>query len=166
MPAVTNKKDLVTAHKKEYDKLIEILDALTPIQADLTLPDEQSSARSITNHRTEWMKMFIRWYNDWVAGKEVFMPAKGYKWNQLVEYNALLWDKAKNKPWDEILKEFKNTYKKFLALIETIDQKELYTVGQYRWPGKWTVGRYSESAGSSHFRSARVYIRKILNHNK
>jgi hypothetical protein len=166
MPAATNKSDLIATHTKEYEKLWETLDTITPTQADLHLPDETSTPRSTINHRTKWMKMFIGWYTDGVAGKEVSVPAKGYKWNQLVEYNATLWEKAKDTSWEDILKEFKKTYKKFIDLIESLDEEELYQVGKYEWPGKGTVGRYSESAGSSHFRSARVYIRKILNHHK
>ncbi|MGB5560351.1 MAG: ClbS/DfsB family four-helix bundle protein, partial [Paracoccaceae bacterium] len=113
-------------------------------------------------HRAHWMGRFHRWYEDGIAGRQVHVPAEGYKWNQLKDYNAPLYAKGNETPWSDLLSEFDAACRKLRAFIEARDDAYLYAAGAHSWTGKWTLGRYAEASGPWHFRSANTYIRKAL----
>jgi hypothetical protein len=166
MPAATSKSELLDVFDKELAKLRKTLDEIDEQKADLSAPDDPTKIKGIIAHRTHWIGMFHRWYEDGVSGREVFVPAKGYKWNQLKEYNARLYAEADRKAWDELLSDFDAACSKLRTLIEALDESELYGAGAHSWTGKWTLGRYAEALGPSHFRSAASYIRKTLRTEK
>ena len=162
MPAATNKTDLLAVFDKDLAKLRKTLDGVDEAKSSLSAPGDDTTIKGVIAHRTHWMGMFHGWYEDGVAGREVHVPAKGYKWNQLKEYNAPLYARGNETPWAELLSEFEAACGKLRRFLESCDDALLYTNGAYPWTGKWTLGRYAEASGPSHFRSANTYIRKAL----
>lgn len=162
MPAATNKSALLEVFDKDLAKLRRTLGGVDELTSRLSPPDDPTTIKGIIAHRTHWIGMFHRWYEDGVSGREVFVPAKGYKWNQLKDYNAPLYEQGNAREWSEVLSDFDTACGKLRALIEALDEHELYGVGIHAWTGKWTLGRYAEASGPSHFRSANTYIRKTL----
>ncbi|TNB47643.1 ClbS/DfsB family four-helix bundle protein [Martelella lutilitoris] len=163
MPAATNKSELLTVFDKELAKLRKTLDPVDEERARLSSPDDPTTIKGVIAHRTHWMGMFHRWYEDGIAGRQVFVPAEGYKWNQLKAYNAPIYAKGDNTPWDALRPDFDAACERLRSFILSRDDHELYANGLYGWTGKWTLGRYAEASGPSHFRSAHTYIRKTLN---
>ncbi|MDX8355767.1 ClbS/DfsB family four-helix bundle protein [Cognatiyoonia sp. IB215182] len=162
MPAATNKTDLLAVFDKDLAKLRKTLDGVDEEKSSLSTPDDDTTIKGVVAHRTHWMGLFHGWYEDGVAGREVHVPAKGYKWNQLKEYNAPLYAKGNETPWMDLLSEFDAASDKLRRFIEAHDEALLYTSGTNPWTGKWTLGRFAEASGPSHFRSANTYIRKAL----
>ncbi|MEM9342475.1 MAG: ClbS/DfsB family four-helix bundle protein [Pseudomonadota bacterium] len=162
MPAAANKHDLLAAFDTELAKLRKTLSGIDEEQSSLSLPDDNTTIKGVIAHRTHWMEKFHRWYQDGVAGRDVHVPAKGYKWNQLKEYNAPVYSRGDKMAWNDLRVEFDDACDKLREFIEGLDDSELYTAGFHGWTGRWTLGRYAEASGPSHFRSANVYIRKVL----
>lgn len=162
MPAATNKADLLAVFDKELGKLRKTLDGVDEATSSLSPADDDTTIKGVIAHRTHWMGMFHGWYDDGVAGREVHVPAKGYKWNQLKAYNESLYVKGNRTSWADLLSEFEAACDKLRLFIEAHDDASLYTVGAHTWTGKWTLGRFAEASGPSHFRSANAYIRKAL----
>jgi len=162
MPAAANKTDLLAVFDKDLAKLHKTLDSVDEAKASLSTADDDVTIKGVIAHRTHWMGMFHGWYRDGVAGREVHVPAKGYKWNQLKEYNAPLYEKGNETPWADLLSDFEAACDKLRRFIAAQDDGTLYTDGAHAWTGKWTLGRYAEASGPSHFRSANTYIRKAL----
>jgi len=162
MPAATDKSDLLTIFDRDLANLFKTLDGVDEAKAALSAPDDDTTIKGVIAHRTHWIGMFFGWYEDGVADREVHVPAKGYKWNQLKEYNAPLYAKGNKTPWKELLSDFEAACKKLRRFIEVQQDDTLYTSGAYAWTGKWTLGRFAEASGPSHFRSANTYIRKAL----
>lgn len=166
MPAATNKVDLLAVFDKDLAKLSKTLDSVDEARSMLSAPDDTTTIRGVIAHRIHWMEMFHGWYDDGVAGHEVHVPAKGYKWNQLKAYNAPIYKKGDETGWEDLLKGFDAACDKLRGFIEARDDLELYAVGVHPWTGKWTLGRFAEASGPSHFRSANTYIRKALRNAK
>ena len=162
MPAATNKQELLQVFDKEFKTLNTTLEKVNEVTAQLSPPDDSASIKGIVSHRTHWMEMFHRWYEDGMAGREVHIPAEGYKWSQLKEYNARLYALGDTLPWAKLLSEFCGACTRLRTFIEACEDDELYTADVHAWTGKWTLGRYAEASGPSHFRSANAYIRKTL----
>lgn len=166
MPAATNKIDLLAVFDKDLAKLRKTLDGVDEAKASLSALDDDTTIKGVIAHRTHWMGMFHGWYEDGVEGREVHVPAKGYKWNQLKEYNAPLYEKGNETQWADLLSDFEAACDKLRRFIASQDNESLYTSGAHAWTGKWTLGRFAEASGPSHFRSANTYIRKALRNAK
>lgn len=164
MPAATNKTELLAVFDKDLAKLKKTLDAVDDETSLVSPADDDTTIRGVIAHRTHWMGMFHGWYEDGIAGREVHVPAKGYKWNQLKAYNAPLYAKGRATPWSELLSDFETACEKLRRFIADHDAADLYADGAHPWTGKWTLGRYAEASGPAHFRSANTYIRKALRH--
>ena len=162
MPAAANKADLLAVFDKDLAKLRKTLENVDEDKAHLSTPDDPCTIKGIIAHRTHWIGLFHGWYEDGVAGREVHLPAKGYKWNQLKDYNAPLYAKGDETPWAELTAGFAAACNGLRAFIVDHDDRDLYQSGAHPWTGKWTLGRFAEASGPSAFRSANTYIRKAL----
>ena len=160
--AVSNKQKLLALTEKEYRKLIKTLDTVDGAMAVVPSADEGISIKDTIAHRTHWIDLFFGWYEDGKAGRDVPMPAPGYKWNQLKDYNARVREASQATPWDQVRADFEAAHEKLTAFITVHDDDELYGEDRYAWTGKWTVGRYAEASGPSHYRSADKFIRQII----
>lgn len=166
MPAATNKADLLAVFDKDYAKLMKTLGGIDEATAQWHSAEDETTIKGLIAHRIHWVGLFFGWYETGKAGETVHIPAKGYKWNQLKDYNAPIYAAGNDRPWADLLADFEAAVAKLRAFLDAEDDAELYTVGRYEWSGKWGVGRWAESAGPSHFRSANTYIRKVLRENK
>ena len=160
MPAAQSKTEFLTVFDKELAKLERLLDTMTPEQADWS--DDDVSIKGLIAHRIHWLDLFWGWYDAGADGQAVQTPAPGVKWNQLKAYNAPIYASGQDQDWAVLKTRFLKTAASFRDRIDVLEDQELYTTHQYDWTNDWTLGRWAESSGPSHFRSAAKAIRKIL----
>lgn len=160
--AASNKADLLSLTEKEFSKLDTLVSELSNKMALAPHPEDAISIKDTIVHRAHWIDLFLGWYRDGKAGKEVQTPAPGYKWNQLKEYNAELRDQTRNVSWNDAKTHLTKSHKKLMRLLKSLDNKALYGPKQFDWLNNWTLGRWAEASGPSHYRSATKYIRQIL----
>ena len=96
----TNKSELRSATLIEFSKLEKLIHSIDPDLA-MVKDHEDVSIKDIVAHRAHWIALFLNWYAEGLSGKEVFFPAKGYKWNQLKQYNADLRARQSGIEWAE-----------------------------------------------------------------
>lgn len=159
--AAKTKADLIAVTEKEFAKLQTVLEGVDETLATTPHPQDKITIKDTILHRVHWLNLFFKWRRDGDAGKTVAIPAPGYKWNQLKEYNAKIREETHDVPWSKALSRLKQAHKKFLTLINELDENTLYGASPYDWTNKWTLGRWAESSGPSHYRSAAKYIREI-----
>lgn len=159
--AAINKDELRTVTEKEFAKLAKLLDALDEETANRPDADDGVSIKQVIGHRVHWMELFFGWYEDGKAGKEVEVPAPGTKWNQLKPYNAKVYEAAAKQSWPDVLAQLKERHTAFLGLIDSLQNDTLYAKHIYPWTNDWTLGRWAESSGPSHYRSAAKFVRKV-----
>lgn len=160
MPAATNKTDLLAITTKDFAKLTKLIDTIDAKTA-MTKVEEDTSIKDTIGHRLHWIAMLLKWHDDGQAGRDVHIPAKGYKWNQLKEYNAKIRVDQADMSWEEAKAGLTENHNKLIALIESLSDDTLYgkiMIGS----DKWTTGRFAEASGASHYRSAAKYIRQCL----
>ncbi|MGP1256032.1 MAG: ClbS/DfsB family four-helix bundle protein [Kiloniellales bacterium] len=161
MPATT-RVELLAVTEKEYGKLMKTLEDIEADVASVPGPEEGVSIKDTVAHRAHWLDLFLGWYSDGKAGKTVQTPAPGYKWNQLKDYNEKVRQASRNETWPDILERFQGKHTELLALLNKLDETELYEPSRYGWTNDWTLGRWAEASGASHYRSANKFIRKTL----
>lgn len=153
--------DLKTITEREYAKLRGLIDTLPKAQA-LLKRDDDTSIKDVIGHRAHWIELFLGWYHDGQAGKEVFFPAKGYKWNALKAYNAALRQAQIELDWEGACQLLAAHHAELLSFIDSHSEAELYGGPMQGARNAWTPGRWAEAAGASHYRSASKWIRACV----
>lgn len=161
MPAATSKQKILAITEKEWRKLAALLDQIPPELA-LRKFEDATSIKDVIAHRAHWIELFLGWYADGMAGRQVHIPAKGYKWNQLKAYNASLRQSQAGVNWAEARAELEAAHARLMAFYQSCNNEELYGAPMKGGNGKWTPGRFSEASGASHYRSAAKWLRECL----
>lgn len=158
MPAATTKADLLAVTAREYDKLSALI---ADLDADLAMrPFEDGwSIKDVLAHRAHWIDLFLGWYHDGQAGKEVAFPAPGYKWNQLKAYNAAQRAAQTDLSWNAARVALDIAHDRLRQFLENLDDDALYGGPMKGANNAWTTGRWAEAAGPSHYRSAAKFVR-------
>ncbi|MEM7320487.1 MAG: ClbS/DfsB family four-helix bundle protein [Pseudomonadota bacterium] len=160
MPAATDKAALLAIIDREYDKLTDVIESVPPGLASVK-DDEDVSIKDVIGHRAHWIDLFLGWVADGAAGREVHIPARGVKWSELGAYNAKLRAEQSSLKWHEARAMLANRHARLRQCVEQMEDEALYG-GPMPGHGKWTTGRFAESAGPSHYRSAVKYLRARL----
>ncbi|MFK7964261.1 MAG: ClbS/DfsB family four-helix bundle protein [Burkholderiaceae bacterium] len=161
MAAAANKSDLIAVTEKEYEKLAKLLESVSARQAGKKEEDD-TSIKDVVAHRAHWITLFLGWYKDGLAGKEVFFPAKGYKWSELKAYNRQLRLDQRAMSWPDAASLLKTNHKKLLKFMRDCSEADLYGHPMKGANNQWTAGRWAEAAGPSHYRSAAKFVRACL----
>ena len=159
--AASNKSELLDVTEKEFAKLSKMLEGIATKQA-MKKRDENTSIKDVIGHRAHWIELFLGWYRDGKAGRKVYFPAKGYKWNQLKDYNQKLRAEQADLSFVDAKKKLNINHKKLIRFIKSQSNNELYASAMQGANNDWTPGRWAEAAGPSHYRSACKYIRQCL----
>ncbi|QPH55714.1 ClbS/DfsB family four-helix bundle protein [Pontivivens ytuae] len=160
MPAATTKADLLAITRRDYAKLEKLL-ASIPEDVALAKDADGISIKDIVGHRAHWIDLYLGWYADGQAGREVHIPAKGYNWAQLKPYNAKVRAEQAGLGWAAAQAMLANNHAALLGHLEALPDEALYGAPMIG-SEKWTAGRFAESAGPSHYRSAIRAIRASL----
>jgi hypothetical protein len=135
-----------------------------------TIPEDQAmrkreddtSIKDVIAHRAHWIDLFLGWYRDGQAGRPVYFPAKGYKWNDLKAYNAQLRADQIGLGWDDAKALLAANHAKLITFIEATSDAALYGGPMKGANNSWTAGRWAEAAGPSHYRSAAKWLRACI----
>ena len=160
MPA-KSKRELTDLTHREFAKLEALLEGLDE-QAALAKDDDDTSIKDVVTHRAHWIDLFLGWYAEGLAGREVAFPAKGYKWNELKRYNADLRAKQSHLGWAEARELLRARHARLVAFLEGASEAALYGGPMKGAKNDWTPGRWAEASGPSHYRSAAKYLRSRL----
>lgn len=161
MPAATSRDELLAVTAREYAKLAALLDGIDDAVA-LAPDDDDTSIKDVVAHRAHWIGLFLGWYHDGLAGREVHLPAEGYRWNELTRHNADLRARQRDLGWVAARTQLDEANERLVAFIESATDHQLYGGPMVGGNNHWPPGRWAESAGPSHYRSAAKYIRARL----
>ncbi|TKZ22091.1 ClbS/DfsB family four-helix bundle protein [Shimia litoralis] len=164
MPAATTKAGLLAVSEKEFAKLQKVLAGVGSDLADVPF-DDGWSIKDVVVHRAHWIALFLGWYADGQAGKDVAFPAPGYKWNQLKSYNAELRVRHATLGWNDACAQLEQAHAQWSNLVSSLDEGALYGGPMQGANNAWTTGRWAEAAGPSHYRSAAKFVRACLRAN-
>ncbi len=159
MSRFKSKQELVDDIVKEYGKLDDLLRAIPNAQKTVEVSDGMS-VKDFLAHRTEWGRMFKRWYSEAKAGKAPAVPTAKYKWNQLKPLNAEIFERFKDTPLKKIEADFRRVHHNLLRLVERMSEAELMEKQYYGFTGRSDLATYANSATAAHYRSARRHIKR------
>lgn len=163
--AAQSKTELLEVTHKEFAKLAKLIETID-VKTAMDKREESTLIKDVVAHRAHWIELFMGWHADGLAGKAVYFPAEGYKWNDLKRYNADLRNSQSNMDWQEAIALLQVSYGKLVKFIENHTDEQLYGGPMKGANNAWTPGRWAEAAGPSHFRSASRYLRSAIKNSK
>lgn len=159
MARATSKSQLleeITRERRKMDELLLSIPAdrkLEPVDGGLTIKD-------LLAHPTEWARMLLRWYDEARAGRSPAVPSAEFKWNQLPALNAQIHERAAGVPLERVEADFGDVHDRLYAIVEAMEEGELFGAHHYPFTGSTTLAAYVTSASAAHYRSATKLIRR------
>ena len=123
--AATTKDALLHVTDAEWAKLSALLASIPPA-AVLQPDDDGTTIKDIVGHRAHWIALFLGWYHDGQAGREVHFPAPGYKWSDLKAYNIKLRADQAGLGWQDVCTLLEVRHAALCAFITAHDYDALY----------------------------------------
>jgi hypothetical protein len=121
------------------------------------------SVKDILGHLVEWQQMNLNWCAAGQRGEKPAMPAPGYTLRDLPRLNQMIYRKHHRRPLRSVLEDYDSYHARILALIETLSDADLVTLGRFSWTGpSWTLSDYLRASTSAHYLWARTRIRRWL----
>ncbi|WDE03217.1 ClbS/DfsB family four-helix bundle protein [Thalassomonas viridans] len=105
-----------------------------------------------------WGKLVLKWHQGTSCKQAVDFPETGYKWNELGKLAQSFHTQYRAWKYNDLLAEFKTTTDKILALVDSLNDHELYGGNWYK---NYTLGRMIQFNTSSPMKNMRTKIRKF-----
>ena len=125
-------------------KLIELIEiqrrsldqALTRLEeSQMTIPGVESdlSVKDILAHISAWERKMCQWLEESAARKVPQRPAPGLNWDDLDMVNLQIYEQNKDKPLDEVLSEFHDSYQESLEIVKAFPEDDLIDPDRFDW---------------------------------
>jgi len=164
MPRPTNKETLLLQSNQNFEKLMNMIEALSIEKQEQSFgfEDRDKNIRDVLCHLYEWHLMMQGWYEVGMSGEKPEIPAKGYTWLTLPELNMIIWQKYQNTTLSEAKKLLKGSHEQVSELVIAHTDEELFTKKLYKWTNTTSLGAYFVSSTCSHYDWAMKKIKRFI----
>ncbi len=161
MPPARNKTTALQRLETERQRLEQNISGLSP--AEMLRPGVvgQWSVKDVLAHLADWEAHMLVWVKAARSGDPVASPDPGLTWRQWDVFNQRVYERHRNQPLKTVLRYFRATHRKFVAMVEAMPDDELLTRGRYAFLGKGTIYTWV-SQYAAHDRWGKTAIRKWL----
>jgi len=122
------------------------------------------SVKDILAHLVEWQQMNFNWYEAGLRGEKPALPAPGLTMREIPRLNQMIYRKHHRRSLRAVLHDYRSNHERMVALIETLPDIDLVTLGRFSWTGpSWTLSDYLRAATAAHYLWARTRIRRWCN---
>jgi hypothetical protein len=166
MPIPNSKAELIRAIEADSAKLIAAFNAMDAKLWDNAILQGNIQGTTITPanllaYQIGWGRLVLSWYQKGLEGVSFEMPLEGFKWNELGKLATYFHKEYESHSPSELQEMFQALVKEILNLVFSLTNEELYTVGVFKWTGKYTLGRYIQINTSSPYKNAIVKLRVV-----
>jgi len=153
MPRPKTKDELIEQSQKAYQKLNEFIDSFFDEEKNTDFPAGtlNRNIRDVVAHLHHWQLMLLGWYKVGMTGEKPDMPAKGYTWKDLPEFNKGVQKMYTTIDLSKARTLLKESFESVQKLIQKHSNEELFEKKRYVWTGSTSMGAYFVSAVSSHY---------------
>lgn len=130
LPETLTKSELLQHIRDERYALEKALAHLTHTQMLLPNTMGEWTVKDALAHISAWERYMLAWAGSLLCGE---MPATPDPWN-VEQINAGIYARVKDKPLNEVLEEFRESYHAALAFAENLTEAQLQTKITHTWP--------------------------------
>ena len=128
---ITSKAELLAAIRAEREALEAAVDDLDEEHMLEPVFDGGWSVKDTLAHITAWEQLMIDWVETSLRGDVPQRPVSGDDW--VDQLNARLHAENKGKGLDEVQRDFAASYQEALALVERLDEDDLFDPERFPW---------------------------------
>jgi hypothetical protein len=175
MPKPTNKKELLNSAVESYARLLKMVGEMTEKELETPFDFSQDTKkkeahwrrdknlRDVLMHLYEWQRLVLVWVKNNKEGKKTKFLREGYTWRTYGAMNVEIWNECQQVPLQEAKEKLDDTHRQMMALIESLDEDELFTKFKYDWVGTAPLWMFMSSVTASHYEWA---MKKLKAHKK
>lgn len=161
MPIPRTRLELTDSVHSTYEKLRIELDAAGARVGNLPCVDDWS-IKDLLAVRVWWTEQVVSWIEAGKRGECPMTPAPGYRWHETPRLNAEIVKKHKRQSYRSVRNQLQAGYENVSAMIELLDDRELFNVGVFEWAGRYPVARWISINTARQYQTARTFVRRAL----
>ncbi len=164
MQEYSSKRAFIDEINKTAQLFIHEFDGIDEFNKDIRYSDLERTPQEMIAYQLGWMGLVRTWDKDELIGKEVIMPAPGYKWNQLGGLYQSFYAKYNDQSLAEMIKLFIDTVESLVEWLNELSDKEIFEPGGRRWAAStssnWPIWKWVHINTVAPFKTFRTKIRK------
>lgn len=164
MKEYSGKQSLVNEIKRTADLFIKEFEDVPENETNTQIDGVERTPKQMIAYQLGWMNLLLDWDRDEVAGKEVFMPSLGYKWNQLGKLYQSFYKEYQDQTLHELMEKFVKTVDLLTKWLDDFSDEELFQPGGRKWasqaPSNWPIWKWVHINTVAPFKSFRSKIRR------
>jgi hypothetical protein len=165
MPIPKTRTELVHQVTDAYAKLHDELEKAGAAAAKLPCVDDWTVG-DLLAVRVWWTEHVIEWIEAGRRGETPVTPAPGYQWRETPRLNADIVRAERRTSFAALRQRLDRGAKQALATIDTLTDRELFTVGAFPWTGTLPLSRWISINTARQYTTARTYIRRAVGRKK
>ena len=156
------KAELLATIDADYAALLTQVNRFSPAQQGLPGVNGEWAVKDLLAHLMAWAQLFLGWYQAGSRGETPITPAPGYTWGwkSLGALNEQIFVQHRDQSPAAALQAFAAAHHQVVALIESLDEAELFTPGRYGWLGKATLAASIRANTYNHYQWATKLLRR------
>ncbi|MFW9944048.1 MAG: DinB family protein [Candidatus Sifarchaeia archaeon] len=160
------KEELISQLHTDRRQLEELLSTLTPEEVEIEGAQGDRSVKDIVAHITAWERYGIGWIQSLAKGQKPEMPVPETSMDAVRQnmaiMNAEIHKKNENQPLQDILEEFRHSYKMLVKEIEALPAERLDETFNYEWSEEPVSGRHLIAWRYWHYRAHLKHIQEWI----
>jgi hypothetical protein len=144
MPPVETKAQLIAKVRASRAALEKVVARAGP--ESMTLPGVcgEWSAKDVLAHVAHWQELHLGWWAAVQRGETPEVPAPGYSWRpgDVDRLNQQIYLAHCHQPLDEVLRYLRETFERFVSVIEATPEGDLFRPGAAPFTGKRTLASW------------------------
>ncbi len=142
MPEIKTKAQLI-AKMQESRAALEKVIAKVSCEA-LLIPGicGEWSGKDVLAHVAHWQELHLGWWAEELRGETPATPVPGYSWKEIDSLNHQIYLAHRDQPLEDVLKYLRETFQRFLTVIELTPEEDLFKPGLASFTGKRTLARW------------------------
>lgn len=155
----TSKQQILKDIEGERRRLEKNLAELSPSQMTIPGVVGKWTIKDILVHLVAWERLFVGWYEGGLRGEMAAIPQNSKDIHAL---NREIYERNKNTPLDDVLKDFHASYQQTLAIVQSIPEEDIFV--HAAWTGRWILGDFITANTCNHYSWAKTQIRNWCKH--
>ncbi len=164
MQEYAGKDALIAEIRKTANLFVKEFEDIAETDKDIRFGEVDRTPREMIAYQLGWLDLIRGWDDNELAGKEVVMPAPGYKWNRLGPLYQSFYDKYRNHSLTELKELFITSVDSFIDWLADFSDKQLFQAGGRKWAASaasnWPIWKWVHINTVAPFKSFRSKIRK------
>ena len=128
-----SKQEMLNLIRIEWSALGYLLKLLSAEKMTRSGVQSNWSVKDILAHITAWEKRMVQWLAESLRGEVPQRPAPGMSWDDLDRLNEQVYLENKDRPLDEVLREFHGFHQEAFEAVESLEEGDLLDPQRFEW---------------------------------